>query len=151
MHAARGKPGGFMLYGNRKKTWRNLSRQEVMGLLQAGDGVRTGWIFPLRFCYCVWQVDQYLLVAAFLPGTCFTWLSVSFPSKLFTVVIFHKVVAKPEPLHLGKYKFRFLWASGHSFLSVDQYITCFICVSVLKTHYLMICVIRVYIILYVFL
>lgn len=62
----------------------------------------------------------------------YSWFS------LFTVVMCYKIatsaeLANTEPLHLEKYKVRFLQNSGHIFSSTDQYITLvyvFLCLKV---------------------
>lgn len=65
------------------------------GLLQGGDGSRTGPTFPPCFRYCTWQVDQYLHLETFLTGNHFTWalcilhwfsFSKYSRSSLFTIV-----------------------------------------------------------------
>lgn len=114
------------------------------GLLQGGEVTRQGHFFCLLSL--LYLTSRPLpLFGKFSLGTTLLGLSVfhgfPYPSKfnrssLLAVVMFLNIAMDIDPLHLGKYKFRFLWDSVHSIFINWPIHNLVLCVFLFKDIYL---------------
>lgn len=94
-----------------------------------------------RYAHSIVHISKHSCKCLLVTSAHYDWQYSEGVNSHYLVVTFYKVAANPWWIltHClwGKYRVSFLWVSGHdSFVSWPMHNPCFMCVSVLKSPYL---------------